>query len=138
MGSNVCLEHLPDEATDLAWEHFREALMPLHSAGKLALVPPEPARPCHRSPTLVPLMSWSRPCAIGVGTADGHDIDRRPQSERPAAPSDRSCGRCLTGTRSCQRCATRPSTPIRCAPPSKPPEAASQSIAPRFAPERWR
>ncbi len=35
---NVYLDHLPVEAVDLAWEHFRQALMPLHSAGKLGAV----------------------------------------------------------------------------------------------------
>ncbi len=35
---NVYLEHLPAGAVDRAWEHFREALMPLHSAGKLGAV----------------------------------------------------------------------------------------------------
>ena len=35
---NVYLTHLPDDAVDLAWEHFRQALMPLHSAGKLGAV----------------------------------------------------------------------------------------------------
>jgi uncharacterized protein YecE (DUF72 family) len=36
--ANVYLTHLPDEAVDRAWEHFRQALMPLHSAGKLGAV----------------------------------------------------------------------------------------------------
>jgi uncharacterized protein YecE (DUF72 family) len=35
---NVYLTHLPDKAVGLAWERFREALMPLHSAGKLGAV----------------------------------------------------------------------------------------------------
>lgn len=35
---NVYLDHLPEDAVDLAWEHFRAALMPLHSAGKLGAV----------------------------------------------------------------------------------------------------
>lgn len=34
----VYLHHLPTAAIDQAWEHFREALMPLHSAGKLGAV----------------------------------------------------------------------------------------------------
>ncbi|MDP8971364.1 MAG: DUF72 domain-containing protein, partial [Actinomycetota bacterium] len=37
-GPNVYLSHLPEAAVDRAWEHFREALMPLHSAGKLGAV----------------------------------------------------------------------------------------------------
>jgi uncharacterized protein YecE (DUF72 family) len=32
------LSHLPDPAVDLAWEHFADALLPLHSAGKLGAV----------------------------------------------------------------------------------------------------
>jgi uncharacterized protein YecE (DUF72 family) len=32
------LSHLPDDAVDAAFEHFRDALMPLHSAGKLGAV----------------------------------------------------------------------------------------------------
>lgn len=35
---NVYLDHLPAAAVDRAWEHFRAALMPLHSAGKLGAV----------------------------------------------------------------------------------------------------
>jgi uncharacterized protein YecE (DUF72 family) len=35
---SVYLSHLPDAAVDAAFEHFREALMPLHSAGKLGAV----------------------------------------------------------------------------------------------------
>jgi uncharacterized protein YecE (DUF72 family) len=35
---NVYLHHLPDTAQDDAWERFRRALMPLHSAGKLGVV----------------------------------------------------------------------------------------------------
>jgi len=35
---SVYLQHLPDKAVDRAFEHFREALMPLHSAGKLGAV----------------------------------------------------------------------------------------------------
>ncbi|HEX2027010.1 MAG TPA: DUF72 domain-containing protein [Nitriliruptorales bacterium] len=35
---NVYLSHLPPAAVDRAWEHFREALMPLHSAGRLGAV----------------------------------------------------------------------------------------------------
>ncbi|CAN5738686.1 DUF72 domain-containing protein [soil metagenome] len=35
---SVYLSHLPDKAVDRAFEHFREALMPLHSAGKLGAV----------------------------------------------------------------------------------------------------
>lgn len=35
---SVYLSHLPQAAVDRAWEHFREALMPLHSAGKLGAV----------------------------------------------------------------------------------------------------
>jgi len=35
---NVYLDHLPPTAVDRAWEHFRSALMPLHSAGKLGAV----------------------------------------------------------------------------------------------------
>jgi uncharacterized protein YecE (DUF72 family) len=35
---NVYLEHLPEELTDEVWERFRQALMPLHSAGKLGAV----------------------------------------------------------------------------------------------------
>ena len=48
---NVYLDHLPDDAVDRAWEHFREALRPLDSAGKLGAVffqyPPwfHPGRP---------------------------------------------------------------------------------------------
>lgn len=34
----VYLDHLPPEGVDLAWERFRQALMPLHSAGKLGAV----------------------------------------------------------------------------------------------------
>jgi uncharacterized protein YecE (DUF72 family) len=34
----VYLDHLAPEGVDLAWEHFRRALMPLHSAGKLGAV----------------------------------------------------------------------------------------------------
>ena len=34
----VYLSHLPHEGVDLAFERFREALMPLHSAGKLGAV----------------------------------------------------------------------------------------------------
>jgi uncharacterized protein YecE (DUF72 family) len=35
---NVYLDHLPKVTIDRAWERFREALMPLHSAGKLGAV----------------------------------------------------------------------------------------------------
>jgi uncharacterized protein YecE (DUF72 family) len=35
---SVYLKHLPDSAVDTAFEHFRTALMPLHSAGKLGAV----------------------------------------------------------------------------------------------------
>ena len=35
---SVYLSHLPDAAIDAAFEHFRIALMPLHSAGKLGAV----------------------------------------------------------------------------------------------------
>ena len=35
---SVYLSHLPPEAVDAAWELFRRALMPLHSAGKLGTV----------------------------------------------------------------------------------------------------
>jgi uncharacterized protein YecE (DUF72 family) len=35
---NVYLDHLPATAVDRAWELFRTALMPLHSAGKLGAV----------------------------------------------------------------------------------------------------
>jgi uncharacterized protein YecE (DUF72 family) len=35
---NVYLEHLPEELADEVWERFRQALMPLHSAGKLGAV----------------------------------------------------------------------------------------------------
>ena len=35
---SIYLSHLPDAAADAAFEHFREALMPLHSAGKLGAV----------------------------------------------------------------------------------------------------
>ena len=35
---SIYLSHLPDDAVDDAWEHFRSALMPLHSAGKLGAV----------------------------------------------------------------------------------------------------
>jgi len=35
---NVYLHHLPEAAQDDAWERFRLALMPLHSAGKLGVV----------------------------------------------------------------------------------------------------
>jgi uncharacterized protein YecE (DUF72 family) len=35
---NVYREKLPDEAVDEVWERFRDALMPLHSAGKLGAV----------------------------------------------------------------------------------------------------
>ncbi len=35
---SVYLSHLPDEAVDLAWEKFADALLPLHSAGKLGAV----------------------------------------------------------------------------------------------------
>lgn len=34
----VYLSHLPERGVDLAFEHFRDALMPLHSAGKLGAV----------------------------------------------------------------------------------------------------
>ncbi len=34
----VYLDHLPEGARERAWEHFREALRPLHSAGKLGAV----------------------------------------------------------------------------------------------------
>ena len=35
---SLYITHLPDDAVDDAWEHFRQALMPLHSAGKLGAV----------------------------------------------------------------------------------------------------
>ncbi|MBA2576739.1 MAG: DUF72 domain-containing protein [Euzebyaceae bacterium] len=35
---SVYLTHLPPASVDRAWEHFRQALMPLHSAGKLGAV----------------------------------------------------------------------------------------------------
>ena len=35
---SIYISHLPDDAADDAWEHFRTALMPLHSAGKLGAV----------------------------------------------------------------------------------------------------
>ena len=35
---NVYREKLPDEAVDEVWQRFRDALMPLHSAGKLGAV----------------------------------------------------------------------------------------------------
>lgn len=35
---SLYLSHLPAAAVDRAWEHFRAALMPLHSAGKLGAV----------------------------------------------------------------------------------------------------
>ena len=35
---SVYLSHLPEPAVDEAWERFRQALMPLHSAGKLGAV----------------------------------------------------------------------------------------------------
>jgi uncharacterized protein YecE (DUF72 family) len=35
---SVYLSHLPAEAVDASWELFRQALMPLHSAGKLGTV----------------------------------------------------------------------------------------------------
>ena len=35
---SVYLSHLPDAAIDLAWEKFADALLPLHSAGKLGAV----------------------------------------------------------------------------------------------------
>jgi uncharacterized protein YecE (DUF72 family) len=35
---SVYLSALPSEAVDLAWEHFADALLPLHSAGKLGAV----------------------------------------------------------------------------------------------------
>jgi uncharacterized protein YecE (DUF72 family) len=35
---NVYRDKLPDEAVDEVWQRFREALMPLHSAGKLSAV----------------------------------------------------------------------------------------------------
>ena len=35
---NVYREQLPDEAVDEVWQRFRDALMPLHSAGKLGAV----------------------------------------------------------------------------------------------------
>jgi uncharacterized protein YecE (DUF72 family) len=35
---SIYITHLPDDAVDDAWEHFRQALMPLHSAGKLGAV----------------------------------------------------------------------------------------------------
>ena len=35
---SLYLSHLPDDAVDAAFEHFRQALMPLHSAGKLGAV----------------------------------------------------------------------------------------------------
>jgi uncharacterized protein YecE (DUF72 family) len=34
----VYREHLPDEVVDEVWDRFRQALMPLHSAGKLGAV----------------------------------------------------------------------------------------------------
>ena len=36
--SNVYREQLPDEVVDEVWQRFRDALMPLHSAGKLGAV----------------------------------------------------------------------------------------------------
>ena len=35
---NVYRDKLPDEAVDEVWQRFRDALMPLHSAGKLGAV----------------------------------------------------------------------------------------------------
>src|SRR3954454_20572280 len=35
---NVCREQLPAEVVDEVWQRFRDALMPLHSAGKLGAV----------------------------------------------------------------------------------------------------
>ena len=35
---SMYLKHLPPDAVDRAWEHFAQALMPLHSAGKLGAV----------------------------------------------------------------------------------------------------
>ncbi len=35
---NLYREHLPDEAVDEVWQRFHDALMPLHSAGKLGAV----------------------------------------------------------------------------------------------------
>ena len=35
---SVYLSHLPPAAVDRAWEHFADALLPLHSAGKLGAV----------------------------------------------------------------------------------------------------
>jgi uncharacterized protein YecE (DUF72 family) len=35
---SIYLSHLPDPAVDVAWDLFRRALMPLHSAGKLGTV----------------------------------------------------------------------------------------------------
>ena len=35
---NVYREQLPDEAVEEVWQRFRDALMPLHSAGKLGAV----------------------------------------------------------------------------------------------------
>jgi uncharacterized protein YecE (DUF72 family) len=35
---SLYLKHLPPAAVDRAWEHFAQALMPLHSAGKLGAV----------------------------------------------------------------------------------------------------
>src|SRR5438034_9073847 len=35
---NVYREHLPEKLADEVWERFREALMPLHSAGKLGSI----------------------------------------------------------------------------------------------------
>jgi uncharacterized protein YecE (DUF72 family) len=37
-GDRLYPKDLPDDAVDLCWEMFREALMPLHSAGKLGAV----------------------------------------------------------------------------------------------------
>ncbi|MDQ3973355.1 MAG: DUF72 domain-containing protein [Actinomycetota bacterium] len=37
-GPNVYLSHLPASAVDRAWHNFGEALLPLHSAGKLGAV----------------------------------------------------------------------------------------------------
>jgi uncharacterized protein YecE (DUF72 family) len=35
---NVYREQMPDEAVEVVWQRFRDALMPLHSAGKLGAV----------------------------------------------------------------------------------------------------
>jgi uncharacterized protein YecE (DUF72 family) len=35
---SLYLSHLPPEAVDRAWDHFNDALLPLHSAGKLGAV----------------------------------------------------------------------------------------------------